>query len=156
MLQYINEIVEKKNIIGKKITKIPRYSTKILTRWNDLFFEFQSRKLKPDIIHYTYYDKIYNFNNIKKILTVYDLIHEKFYNFRNMKKKSINLCDKIICISKNTQNELLNYYNLDIEKTSVVYLANHFSSEKNYVKDKIQIHICYMLEKINIKILKIL
>lgn len=133
---YINEIVKKKNIIGKKISKIPRYSTKILTRLNDLFFEFQSKKLKPNIIHYTYYNKIYNFNNIKKILTVYDLIHEKFYNFRNMKKKSIKFCDKIICISKNTQNELLNYYNLEKEKTSVVYLASKFSLNKNYVRDE--------------------
>jgi glycosyltransferase involved in cell wall biosynthesis len=133
---YISEIIEDKNKIGKKISRIPKFSTKILTRLDDLLFEFFARKIKPQIIHHTYYNKIYNFNNIKKITTVYDLIHEKFYNKSNMKINSIKKSDKIICISNHTKNELLNYYNLKEENTDVVYLASKFSGNVKSKKEK--------------------
>ncbi len=145
---YISELIGDKNKIGKKISRIPRFSTKILTRFDDLLFEFFARKIKPEIIHHTYYNKIYNFNNIKKITTVYDLIHEKFYNKVNMKTNSIQKSDKIICISNHTKNELLNYYNLKEENTAVVYLASKFSSNtKNRKEKKIDPYILFVGER---------
>ena len=82
----LNKLKNKNAVIGKKINQIPRFTTKIITKFNDLFFEYYVQKFKPQIVHYTYYNKIFNFNNTKKITTVYDLIHEKLYNKKNVKK----------------------------------------------------------------------
>ena len=101
----------------------------------DIFFEYYVQKFRPQIVHYTYYNKIFNFNNTKKITTVYDLIHEKFYEKKNIKKKSLDLVDHSICISKNTQNELVDYYNIKKDNTSVVYLASKFKYNKNELKN---------------------
>lgn len=136
-LSLLDEDIIKNNVIvGKRINQIPRFTTKIITKFNDLFFEYYVKKNKPQIIHHTYYNKIFNFNNVKKIITVYDLIHEKFYKKGALKKKSIGQADHIICISKNTQQELIDVYKIDPKKTSVVYLASkfHYSDSISVVK----------------------
>ena len=46
---------------------------------------------------------------------------EKIINFRP-KKKAIERADEIICISKNTLNDLSNYYDLKNKKTSVIWI----------------------------------
>ena len=61
-----------------------------------------------DILHLTYFNKIYRLNKkVKKILTVYDLIHEKFNYLYDKSlidyKKSLQFADEIICISHNTK-----------------------------------------------------
>ena len=85
------------------------------------------KNFKPDIIHRTNFED-YN-TNLPVVLTVYDLIHEKYSdlygndkNFRP-KKKAIERADEIICISKNTLDDLEKYYNLKNKKTSVIYLG---------------------------------
>jgi glycosyltransferase involved in cell wall biosynthesis len=98
-------------------------------RLNNLF----SMRYNPDIVHKTYYDSE---NRINKptVLTVYDLIHEKFYKdynkskFYRPKKKALENADKIICISKNTSNDLIKYYDVDKKKIEIIYLANSFSN----------------------------
>jgi len=56
------------------------------------------------------------------------LIYEKYPSefsdtdeYLTRKKKSIENADHIICVSKNTQHDLVNFYHVDISKTSVVY-----------------------------------
>jgi len=122
-------------IKGKKIEKIPRYSTKIIKFINEFFFEVYTKVYKPDILHFTYFEKKFNFNKVKKIITVYDCIHEKFYNVKNHKKKAIDVADHIICISKNTQQDLLKIYRVKEEKTSVVYLGSSFLKDINNSSD---------------------
>ena len=84
-----------------------------------------------DIFHETYY---YGSRacpkNSKRVLTVFDMIHEKLDNVsknqgracRN-KAKAVARADHIICISKNTQRDLVEILNVPEEKTSVVYLG---------------------------------
>jgi len=90
------------------------------------------------IYHPTYYGKnIKRLNSKSKIVvTVYDMIHERFPEyFPNIssellaKKKTIETADKIICISRSTRKDLLQYYNIDKNKVDVIYLG---SSIKNY------------------------
>jgi glycosyltransferase involved in cell wall biosynthesis len=83
---------------------------------------------KYSIIHPTYYDieylKDYKF---KKVITVHDLIHEKIYSkkkiseFRDGKDHAIRNSDFFICVSKNTQADLINFYNVKEDKTKVIY-----------------------------------
>jgi len=150
--EVLKELKNQNTIIGKKIDRIPRFTTKIITRFNDLFFEYYVQKFKPQIIHYTYYNKLFNFNNVKKIITIYDLIHEKFYNKKNLKKKSLDSIDRIICISKNTQNELIDYYKVDRNKTSVVYLASKFYYNKSeLIKEKNKPYLLFVGDRFGYK-----
>ena len=133
---YTNELINNNSfldiVIGHKIKNIPRYTNKFFRVLNNILFEYHIKKFDPQIIHLTYYDKIFNLNKKKKILTVYDLIHEKFIlnNDKNNnfpKKKALEEADHIICISESTRKDLLDIYSVDKKKTSVIYLASSFS-----------------------------
>ena len=124
---YIKNELKKSNIFGLHIKKpIPKTSF-LLKGFNSFFFKHFSNNFKPNLIHSTYYNK----NIIKKkpiILTVYDLIHEnislKENNLILPKKDAIKLADHIICISSNTKKDLLDFYNVDETKVSVIHLGS--------------------------------
>lgn len=100
-----------------------------------------SKRFNPDLIHETYYNGIgRNKTHAKKIITVFDMIHELFSDqfpkndkTTKLKKFAVDKADHIICISKNTQKDLVNLFNINIKKTSVVYLG--FSLMVNKVKE---------------------
>ncbi len=132
---YTNELINDNSfldiVIGHKIKNIPMYTDKLFRISNNILFEYYLKKINPKIVHLTYYDKIFNLNNKKKILTVYDLIHEKFklngYGNNNFpKKKALQEADHIICISENTKKDLLDFYKVDEKIISVIYLASNF------------------------------
>ena len=106
----------RKSIFGK----IFNFTNKILTK-------IKYKTSKSNIIHTTYYQEPYISNNKPYILTVYDLIHEKYnkdFNYIFLpKKKAIEKASHIICISENTKNDLEEYYKVNSEKISVIYLA---------------------------------
>ncbi len=86
-------------------------------------------KTNFDIFHTSYYTR-YHDKTIPQIVTVYDMIHEKFPQyfpgirnkiFLNRKKTTIESATAIICISKNTQNDLLKYYQVSKNKVTVIY-----------------------------------
>ena len=127
---HLNEIIDKNKKIFKlkKINSIPRFSTKILNYFNYTLNDLIFLKWKPDIIHKTYFNSYnYKYLKAKKILNVWDLSHEKYHKMYlkssdwRPKKKSLKNIDHVICSSKNTQNEFIEYYNFDYKKTSVVY-----------------------------------
>ena len=134
---YLENKLIKKSVNGLQIKEYPKYTNFF---FNFINYNLTSRYLnknQTDILHLTYYNKVYNFKKkAKKILTVYDLIHEKFNylydkDLLNYKKKSIDFADEIICISNNTKSDLLNFYNVDESKVSVIHLG---VEKKNYIK----------------------
>ncbi len=150
---YINELICDNSlldiVIGSKIKNIPKYSNKFLRFLNNALFEYYVKKINPQIIHFTYYNKIFNLNKKKKILTVYDLIHEKFFlniykNNYFPKKKALEEADHIICISENTRQDLLDIYKINPKKTSVIYLASSFSYDQAKVEKKQVSSILYV------------
>lgn len=90
-----------------------------------------------DIFHETYYSAISSSpGSAKKIVTVYDMIHELFPDQsakRNRtsqaKMHAVTNADHVICISKNTRNDLITIFGVPEEKTSVVYLGCSFTSD---------------------------
>jgi len=95
------------------------------------------------VYHPTYYDfDLWKFKKRSKIvITVYDMTHERFPDYfpkisRDLKnkKKSIEAADRIICISKHTRKDLLQYYNVDKKRVDVIYLAPNL--EKKFKTDK--------------------
>lgn len=110
---------------------------KLINIYNNISSKIFFSKFNHDILHTTYYDdKIFSKKPI--VITVYDLIHEIFsneFNYEKLPKKEIfKRVDHFICISKNTQQDLIKYYGIDEKKTSVTYLSSfglqNFSAEK--------------------------
>ena len=133
---YINEYLQQSNfssnIIGKKIV-LKKFAGPFLDLYNKISSKKIYSKLKPDIIHTTYYDKYLVCNNKPLVLTVHDLIHEVYQNEYRLdlssKKKMIKKADHIICVSRSTKNDLLKYYNID-EKKSIGSLSWKAKSNK--------------------------
>ena len=107
--------------------KNKKYFGKFFNYYNKLISNHYFNNNNYDILHTTYYDD----HVIKKkptVITVYDLIHEKYESEYKMpkyhKKKIFSKIDHFICISKNTQKDLIEQYDIKEEKTSVIYLSN--------------------------------
>jgi mannosyltransferase len=120
----------RKNFISFKPDSVSYYN-------NSFFKEFDSVPVNNNfkIFHSSYYrcpDK--NFKNFN-IVTVHDFIHEKIsksifsYKHILLKKQAIKSANHIICVSKNTKNDLLNFFpNLMEKDISVIYhgVSNKF------------------------------
>lgn len=88
-------------------------------------------RLQPDIIHETYYSlNSYAPKSAKRVVTVYDMIHERFPSLFNAghfnteaKRIAVQRADHVICISEHTRKDLVELFNVDENKLSVVYLG---------------------------------
>ena len=98
-----------------------------------------------DLIHRTYYYPSILKKNKPEVLTVFDMMHELFPQYyqnsnvvKKLKKRAIDRSDKIICISENTKNDLLNIYDIPNEKLHVIHLSHSFPLCKNnqWIKNK--------------------
>ena len=81
-----------------------------------------------DIFHPTFLNPYYvNYTKgIPVVQTMHDLIHEKIDRYdskivREKRKKVLNNADAIICISKETWNDLVKYYDVPESKLHLVY-----------------------------------
>ncbi len=136
---YKNNLLKSLSKNYKKGFYLPRYpDLKVIKHLFRISNKLYIDKIKPSILHDTYYsEKINDFKTIK-IITVYDLIHEKFPNlYGNVenKKKYLQNYDLIICISETTKRDLINFYDISEKKIKVIYLSgDHILSAKS-VKD---------------------
>ena len=133
-LAYINQYLSNGlpcKLIGWRFPYIPK--TGLLRKTlNNVISKPFIKHCKPDIIHETYYSAgPIATTKAKTVITVYDMIHEIFHEgfanrdkTRERKKFSVRRADHIICISKNTRNDLLEIYKINSAKISVVYLAS--------------------------------
>ena len=96
-----------------------------------LLGDLATRAFNPDVIHETYYSPIqFGGKKVKRVLTIYDMIHEKFSDqFPSSDKtalyKSIaaKRADHVICISESTRRDAIDLLKLDPSKVSVTYLG---------------------------------
>ena len=123
--KYLNEIDNKYK--NGYYFKNKKYFGKLFNFYNKIISNHYLKNYHYDILHTTYYDD--QLTKKKPIVaTVYDLIHERYYSEYKLskyhKKLFFDKIDHFICISKNTQKDLIEHYNIKEEKTSVIYLSN--------------------------------
>jgi len=115
----------------------PHYKFKgkvrIMTMINKHYSIHNLKKSDFDIFHPTYYNPYFLKYIDKKpfVLTVHDMIHEKFSNLFPKKDKTseykyllANKATKIICVSNNTKNDLIEIFKVPEEKIEVIYHGN--------------------------------
>ena len=127
----------------------PKFTRRAAEEFNRFYFNWHTRKEKPNIVHFTDFNNYYiNAFDGKKIITVYDLIHEKFENLYSLpddyKKKKFYFferMDHIISISESTKKDLMKFYNINEDKISVIHLGvsnkndqNNFEKISNTIK----------------------
>ena len=137
--EYISKL-SKEFTSGVKLKFIPHTFNVFFEHLNHYFTQKKINKFHPDIIHESYYSSR-NFINKKNICTVYDMINEKFPKYfsnskeiSNMKKKTLDRAEHILCISENTKNDLINYFNVDKNKITVTLLATNYKETNNLEK----------------------
>lgn len=133
--------------------KIPDFkgSGRLCSIMNLFVSPILSKHYAPDLIHETYYNAIgHNKKLTKKIITVYDMTHELLPHHFPKKDKTTELkkfaaaeADHIICISKNTQKKLVDLFNIDMKKTSVIYLGLSLMTHK--IQELQKFHRPYLL-----------
>lgn len=114
---------------GLDLHNFPPKTTRLINIINRQIGSIQSRKLRPTLLHETYYTaKPINGSFQGRILTVHDMIHEKFsdqFSSRDTtslyKRLSVSRADHIICVSQSTKNDLCHWFNVPDEKVSVVH-----------------------------------
>lgn len=130
------------NVYGIPIHQVPK-TGKIVRATNSLLVRPILKILSPDIVHETYYTRSrISPKKSKIILTVHDMIHERYPDSfsakdptRKQKITAIARADHIICVSRHTQQDLIEILGTDPEKTTVVH---HGLSLENYLQEEYQ------------------
>ena len=140
---------------GILLPKVPTKLFRLVAAVSTEAARMQIRKFRPDVIHETYF----TFDNFlpsgaKRVVTVYDMIFERFASTMEHgnrtaapKHAAVMRADHVICISENTQRDLIEFTGIPKDKTSVVHLAaDDVFSQSNGNKDTPGIPECpYLL-----------
>lgn len=114
----------------------------------------QIRNLNYDVFHPTYYNPYFlkRLNHKPFVLTVYDMTHELFPEIvhwfdktAEQKKILVTKAKKIIAISHNTKNDLIEILKVPKDKIEVIHLASTINSDLGEDKEKLKVPERYML-----------
>jgi len=104
---------------------------------NRLISNYNIDRIRPDIVHHTYFSRIRPTSGVgRRVLTIFDMIHERFEadygagNETSIIKKTMALeSDHVICISENTRRDLIDFFGIPPEKTTVIYLSSSLEND---------------------------
>lgn len=122
---------------------------------NRLNSAIQIARQNYDVFHPTYFkDYFLPFLGKKPfVITHHDVIPEKFSTQyagldgfdRNQKKKILDKASKIIAVSENTKQDILDIFNVTPEKVEVIYHSTHFATFQPNLNIKISTPKRYLL-----------
>jgi len=103
------------------------------------------KKQDFDIFHPTYYDDYFleYIGNKPFVLTIHDMIHELFPEMikeQGILIKKARLAEKaahIIAVSEKTKQDIINIYNINADKISVIYHASSINKKINKAEEKL-------------------
>lgn len=104
--------------------------TALCQRANGIFEGSRLRAFAPHIVHETYFrTQAPDAGGARRVLTVYDMIHERFADpagkdaLSQARRAAVQRSDHVICISRNTRKDLIEFFGVDEARTSVIHLA---------------------------------
>jgi glycosyltransferase involved in cell wall biosynthesis len=138
---YLSSASGKLRVIGRQIPAITS-TGRIYRAINQHIAAPKMEKLHPDVVHETYYStKRYTPQSSKVVLTVFDMIHERFPEdfskwdpLKKEKENAVKRADHIVCISEHTKKDLIQLFDVNEGKISVVHLGfslTDFAKEKS-------------------------
>lgn len=122
-------------VTGFSVPRIPKVQ-KLLSIMNRELSRLTLNNAPPDIIHETFYSPHTLVPKQTKIVTtIYDMMPEKFpevfsrFFSTEIRRQCVERADAIVCISENTKQDLIEIFNVNPSKISVVYLGSSFQAE---------------------------
>jgi len=137
----IPETIKSLNLFNKPalLNSLPlRWQRLILKPISHLLAKRFFSKISDGVFHSTYYTT-YSGLKIPQVTTVHDMNYEKFpeyfksfgaKRFIKQKEKSVRAADHIICISETTKKDVMEYYDINDKKISVIYHGVNDSFKK--------------------------
>src|SRR5713226_544360 len=131
---YINAYLDKMPrslVSGMRVPRIPT-TERIFRMSSQWLARVAVARFAPQIVHETYYYSHISAapQGVRRVITVYDMIHERFASMfperdrtSKLKREAITRADHVICISENTRRDLLDLIQLPPERVSVVHLG---------------------------------
>ena len=118
-------------VISQRIPAVPGPMRRLLVRADQHLARAWLRRHSADIVHETYYSAVRTAPaGPPTVLTVFDMIHEKFPGYAprtgriaRLKRLAIGRADHALCISENTRRDLLEIYDLEPSRASVIRLG---------------------------------
>jgi glycosyltransferase involved in cell wall biosynthesis len=116
---------------GVRIPKV-RNSGRIISALNSLVAPAIISSEHPDVLHETYFYRRRSLapRGCRTVLTVFDMIQEKYPDYflardhtTEAKWAAVMRADRVICISANTQRDLIETFGVPPEKTVVIHLG---------------------------------
>ena len=122
-----NAYVDNKGLFSRAFDKRITDNSKRF-KYNKWYCRYLVDRNNFDVFHPTFYNP-YFLNKLKKpfVITVHDMINERFPQFYNTdpsaahKKELINRAAHIIAISDFTKQDLLEFFNINTDKISVIH-----------------------------------
>lgn len=116
---------------GRQLQRYPRRTTTPILHLNRLLTRPLIRHWAPDVLHETYYtQRTRVIGSRPTVITVYDMVHEIFAESvpagdptTRQKREAVARADRVICISRNTRDDLVRLFGVDERKVDVVHLA---------------------------------
>jgi len=129
---YVNEYLKDGGIPvrGFHVPSV-RHSGRIKNLINQSLAPAMMKMVNPDVVHESYYSSTTVApKGCPVVVTVYDLIHEKYKEMfsqaatlTNAKLDAVTRADRVICISEQTRNDLIELFCVSPAKISVIYLG---------------------------------
>jgi len=118
-------------VSGLKLKKYPPKTNRIFQTFNHYLANAQINHWQADIVHETYYSFMPDpKSSTARVTTVYDMIHELYpqmFSARDhtteWKRKTFDRVEHIISISHSTKKDLVEIFDIDESKISVVHLG---------------------------------
>lgn len=118
--------------VGMDLSGVPGLRDKIVWPINEFLFRLYAASASPDIVHETFYRPARTAPKSAKIIaTVHDTIPERTLDWNPEikrihaeKEKVLQRADRLICVSESTRKDLLETFDVDPAKVSVVLLAS--------------------------------
>lgn len=118
---------------GYHVKNYPPKTANVCVAANALVAKTMIKRWKPDILHETYFRKrSVSSGQFPSVITVFDMISElygqehssKHVDFKNTEKyKAISRAEHVICISESTRQDLVQLFDVPLNKLSVIYLG---------------------------------
>lgn len=127
--EYLRSVAAPVQTVACYVGKVPKFR-RITRAVNQAVVPALLRRQRPHLVHRTYYAAgLAPVDGARTVITVYDMIHERFReqmaHLKDApgKREAIAAADHVICISESTRRDLIEIFDIDPARTSVVYLG---------------------------------
>jgi glycosyltransferase involved in cell wall biosynthesis len=118
-------------VMGIGLARYPPKTTRAFLALNSVVAKRALARWRPEVVHETYFNRRpFTAAGSASIVTVHDMIHERFPGdfprsdpTSRLKRAAVARAAQVICVSESTRRDLLELFDVDESKVTVVHLG---------------------------------